>query len=460
MLMIYDSLRGEKREFVPVTPGEIKIYSCGNTVYDYCHIGHARSEIVFDVIVKYLRSVGWKVTFVRNITDIDDKIIARANENQETCDELTNRMIAIMHEDEKALGLDSPDVEPRATQYIPQIIALIEKLIANGNAYVADNGDVYFEVRQFEQYGKLSHRDVDQLCVGARIQMGEQKKDPLDFVLWKSSKPGEPTWDSPWGAGRPGWHIECSAMSTDILGQPFDIHGGGMDLKFPHHENEIAQSEAACGHGFANTWMHVGLLNVNGEKMSKSLNNFFTIRDVLAEYHPELVRYFMVTAHYRSPVNFSKENLSQCQHALMRLYTALRDVPEVPADAGAFAQSFHEAMQDDFNTSEALAVLFEMAKQINRLKKQGELQQAGALASALKAFGFVLGILQQDPNHFLQGDSNQDASKIEALIAARNQAREDKNWQQADQIRDQLAAMNIEIEDGPQGTRWRRAQEL
>src|SRR3990167_4256917 len=386
-MLIYDSLTATKREFEPIIPGKVTIYVCGQTTYDYCHIGHARSMILFDMIVRYLRSQGYQVTYVRNITDVDDKIIKRATENHESCDVLTKRYIDIMHEDEKALGLFPVDHEPRATQFISQMISLIQTLVDEKTAYIAGNGDVCFSIRQCKDYGKLSKRDIEKLIAGARIDIGEGKKDPLDFVLWKLSKPNEPQWDSPWGKGRPGWHIECSAMVKALLGQPIDIHGGGMDLKFPHHENEIAQSECAYHETFANTWMHVGLLNINGEKMSKSLNNFFTIRDVLKEYPAEVIRYFMLSSHYRSPVDFSKENLHQCRQALMRLYTALRDLPEVVSDAGEFSPLFHAAMQDDFNTSEALAVLFEMAKKINRLREQKEFAQAATLESALKKLG-------------------------------------------------------------------------
>ena len=333
-MQIYNSLTKQKTEFTPIKPNHVSLYVCGITVYDYCHIGHARSMIIFDVAVRYLRSRGFTVNYVRNITDIDDKIINRANENQEAWDALTERFIDAMHEDERALNILPPDHEPRATNYIPQIIVLIEKIIEQGYAYVAKNGDVYFDVRKFKEYGKLSHRDIEQLEVGARVGLGDEKRDSLDFVLWKMAKPDEPTWDSPWGKGRPGWHIECSAMSTDLLGQPFDIHGGGMDLKFPHHENEIAQSEAANTCCFANRWMHVGLLQVSGEKMSKSLGNFFTIREVLDEQDVELVRYFMISGHYRSPVNYSEENLSQLRSGLDRLYLAMRGLPNSSQEGG------------------------------------------------------------------------------------------------------------------------------
>ena len=457
MLQIYDSLTKQKREFVPVKSGHVRIYVCGITVYDHCHIGHARSIILFDVIIRYLRSRGWRVDYVRNITDIDDKIINRANKNRESCDALTERFIEAMRKDEKALGVLKPDHEPRATEYIPKITALIETIIEKGYGYVADNGDVYFDVRKFKPYGKLSHRDIEQLQAGARVEIGESKRDPLDFVLWKLAKPGEPTWDSPWGPGRPGWHIECSAMSTALLSQPFDIHGGGMDLKFPHHENEIAQSEAASDNGFANTWMHIGLLQVGSEKMSKSLGNFFTIQEVLEEHDPELVRYFMISGHYRSPVNYSEENLSQLQNGLERLYLALRDLPDAEETETEFEARFNEAMDDDFNTPVAMSVLFEMAHEIQRLREQGDLQVAAKLGKTLVRLGNVFGILQKNPSQFFQGDiASQEIEKINSLIKERDQARADKNWQRADEIRDELMTMKVVIEDSSEGTTWRR----
>ncbi len=457
-LKIYNSLSNEKEIFKPLIPGRISIYVCGITVYDYCHIGHARSLIVFDVIVRYLRARGFAVKYVRNITDVDDKIIQRAAENKEACEQLTERFITAMHEDEKALGILPPDVEPRATGHIAQIIELIQQLIAGGFAYVADNKDVCFSVRDFKDYGKLSRRDVEKLISGARVSIGEQKRDPLDFVLWKISKPGEPTWDSPWGAGRPGWHIECSAMSTEILGQPFDIHGGGMDLKFPHHENEIAQSEAANGKTFANTWMHAGLLLVNKEKMSKSLGNFFTIREVLEQQDPEIIRYFMISAHYRSPVNYSAETLAQVRSSLERLYTAIRGLPEVEnARALPYEDAFSAAMDDDFNSPVALAVLFDMAHEVNRLKEQNQIQEASTIASVLKRLGGIFQILQENPEEFLRGDtSDQETASIESLISERNMARASKNFARADEIRKELLSMGIVIEDGSAGTTWRR----
>lgn len=462
MLVIYDTLSGEKRPFQPIKPNEVSLYACGMTVYDYCHIGHARSMIVFDMVVRYLKLRGYKVTFVRNITDIDDKIIKRANENNEASSELTERFIGYMHEDEKALKLNAPDHEPRATEYVGEIINFIQLLIEKDVAYVAENGDVCFEIAKFNGYGKLARRDLEKLKSGARVDIAEGKKDPLDFVLWKLAKPGEPQWDSPWGSGRPGWHIECSAMSSTLLGQPFDIHGGGMDLKFPHHENEIAQSEACFHKPFANTWMHVGLLNVNDEKMSKSLNNFFTIREVLEEYHPEVVRYFMMAAHYRSPVNFSKSNLQQASQSLVGLYTALRGLPlanvnQTISKENPYVARFYQAMDDDFNTAAALSVLFELAHEINRLKEAGHLDEAAQAGQFLKELGYVLGILQEVPDAFLQGDVAADfAASVEQLIAARNSARAEKNWTEADRIRNELQALGVVIEDGAAGTTWRR----
>ena len=454
MLKIYDNLTQQKREFKPIKAGHVSLYQCGQTVYDYCHIGHARGMIVFDMVTRFLRDQGYQVTFVRNITDIDDKIIRRANENDESCDTLTKRFIDIMHEDEQALGLTSVDQEPRATQYIAPIIKLIEQIIENGYAYVAENGDVCFEIRKKQDYGKLSHRDIDSLRSGARVDVADAKRDPLDFVLWKMSKPDEPSWDSPWGKGRPGWHIECSAMSTGILGQPFDIHGGGMDLKFPHHENEIAQSEAACGKGFANTWMHVGLLQINKEKMSKSLGNFLTIRETLEKHDVEVIRYFMLSAHYRSPVSYSEDVMQVAHQSLGRLYTAIRDLPEVPANENQYVQQFNDVMNDDFNSPQAFAVLFEMAREINRLRDANDMDAAAALAASLKKLSNTFGILQQDPQQFLQG-GDVDAEKVEALIVARNQARKNKDWPEADRIRDELTAMRVVIEDKDGRTRWK-----
>ncbi len=457
MLQIFDSVSKKKLEFKPIISGKVSIYVCGNTVYDYCHMGHARSMILFDVITRYLRATGWDVRYVRNITDVDDKIIKRAAENSESCDALTARFIAAQREDEINLGIAAPDHEPRATEFIEPMIVLIEQMIARGHAYAVENGDVYFDVRSFKDYGKLSHRNIDDLREGTRIEIGELKRDPLDFALWKSAKPGEPQWDSPWGPGRPGWHIECSAMSVGLLGQPFDIHGGGLDLKFPHHENEIAQSESVCDKGFAHYWMHVGLLQINKEKMSKSLGNFLTIRDALEQYPPEVIRYFMVSSHYRSPVNYSEENMTQMQEALKRLYTAIDGLTlDGMIQEYKFKSRFNTAMDDDFNTPEALAILFEMSREINRLKEAGMMAEAVNTAIELKELGGILGFLKQNPVEFLRGDRDSVfVSEIEALITQRNEARAQKNWARADEIRDQLLAKNIEILDNKEGTAWR-----
>jgi cysteinyl-tRNA synthetase len=458
-LHIYDSLAGEKRPFVPNKAGEVSLYVCGMTVYDYCHIGHARSLLAFDMIARYLRFSDYNVNFVRNITDIDDKIIRRAQELGEDWLALVDRFIAAMKEDEQALGIVSPDHEPRATQHIEQMQAIIQTLIDRDMAYVSEQGDVCFAVEKFDEYGKLSGRNIDQLQAGARIQDSRGKRNPLDFVLWKPVKPGEPAWDSPWGSGRPGWHIECSAMSKSLLGLPFDIHGGGMDLKFPHHENEIAQSEAADCCGFANYWVHSGLLNVDGEKMSKSLGNFLTIRDALQTYSAEQIRFFMFNSHYGSPVNFCKAQMDQSQASLIRLYTALRGLPEKSQDlASNLARPYHEqfcqAMDDDFNTPIAFSVLFQLAKEINKARDQGEQGLAARLGSVLKQLGAVMGVLQQCPEAFLQG-STADAEKIEQLIAERLEARSAKDWARADQIRDELQAMQVVLEDADGTTTWR-----
>ncbi len=457
MVKLYNSLTQQVEEFTPLQAGEIGLYVCGMTVYDYCHIGHARSLIVFDTIVRYLRYRGFKVNYVRNITDIDDKIIQRANENKETTEQLTERFIAAMHEDEKALGIDSPNHEPRATEFLPQIISLIEKIIAQGFGYVTDSGDVCFDIMKFKEYGKLSKRDVEKLISGARVSVNKDKKSPLDFVLWKLAKPGEPSWSSPWGEGRPGWHIECSAMSTTLLGQPFDIHGGGMDLKFPHHENEIAQSEAGCGCDFARYWMHSGLLNINGEKMSKSLGNFLTIRDALQQYPAEVIRYFMLSGHYRSPINYSTDSMAQMRAALTRLYTSLRGLSDAqPLVESVYKDRFIAAMDDDFNTPQAMAVLFDLSHEINRLrdKDQASAAEHGALLVELAA---ILGVGQLSAERFLQGDvSELDTAEIEDLIAQRNAARAVKDWALADQLRQQLADQGITIEDDATGTVWRR----
>ncbi|WJW74501.1 cysteine--tRNA ligase [Thiohalobacter sp. IOR34] len=459
MLQIYNSLTRKKEPFQPIEPGKVRMYVCGMTVYDYCHLGHARVLVVFDVIVRHLRDIGYEVTYVRNVTDIDDKIIRRANENHEPFEQLTSRFIEAMHEDAEALGVLPPDIEPRATAWMDDIIAMIQTLIDKGYAYAAGNGDVYYDVSRFEHYGQLSGERLEDLRAGARIEVDEAKQDPLDFVLWKAAKPGEPSWPSPWGEGRPGWHIECSAMSTRCLGESFDIHGGGMDLKFPHHENEIAQSEAACDCKFVNYWIHNGFIQVDEEKMSKSLGNFFTVREVLAHYQPEVVRFFILASHYRSPLNYSDENLDQARGALERLYTALRDAP---AEGGRVQEAalarFHERMNDDFNTPEAIALLFELARELNRAKAEDP-ATAADLAATLRRLGGVLGLLQAAPEAFLRGqpaEAGLDEAEIERLIEQRNAARARKDWAESDRIRDLLKAQGILLEDGPQGTSWRR----
>ena len=461
MLKIFNSQSRSKQEFIPIQPGKVGMYVCGMTVYDYCHLGHARVLVVFDVIVRHLRNLGYEVTYVRNITDIDDKIITRALENGESINELTERFIDAMREDADALAVLRPDFEPRATESMDDIIRMIETLVGNGHAYPAENGDVYYSVSAFETYGRLSGKKIEDLRSGARVDVDEAKKDPLDFVLWKAAKLGEPSWKSNWGDGRPGWHIECSAMSTECLGAHFDIHGGGMDLQFPHHENEIAQSEAATGHTFVNYWIHNGFVQVDEEKMSKSLGNFFTVREILARYKPEEVRYFIIASHYRKPLNYTDDNLDQARGALQRLYTALRDIT-ISGDAvdDGYASRFQEAMDDDFNTPEALAVLFELTRELNRSREQsGENQNL--LASTLRGLAGRLGILQEDPESYLRGSqSNLDTGasdvQIEELIQQREQARVDKQWARADEVREQLTGLGIELEDGAKGTQWRR----
>ena len=458
MLKIYNSLTRQKEEFKPIHPGKIGMYVCGVTIYDLCHIGHGRTFVGFDLVVRYLRYLGYQVNFVRNITDVDDKIIKRAAENNESCEALTERLIGEMHADFDALKLLRPDIEPRATLHIAEIIALVQQLLANGNAYVADNGDVLFSIDSYPEYGRLSGQDLEQLQAGARVSVEECKRNPMDFVLWKMSKPGEPTWESPWGPGRPGWHIECSAMNARHLGNHFDIHGGGSDLMFPHHENEIAQSCCAHHSAYVNTWMHTGMVMVDTVKMSKSLGNFFTIRDVLKVYDAETVRYFLMSGHYRSQLNYSDENLNQARAALERLYTALRGVEVVPAAGGEeYEARFRQAMDDDFNTPEAYSVLFELAREVNRLKGEGS-AQAAALAGRLRQLAGVLGLLTQDPEGFFQGSAGADdeVAEIEALIKARNDARAAKDWPAADAARNRLNELGIVLEDGPQGTSWRR----
>ena len=458
MLKIFNTLTREKEIFKPICENHVGMYVCGVTVYDLCHIGHGRTFVSFDVIARYLRYLGYNLTYVRNITDVDDKIIKRALENKETCDELVNRMVIEMHKDFDALNVLRPDFEPRATHHIPEIIDIVEQLIKRGHAYVADNGDVMFDVESFKEYGKLSRQDLEQLQAGARIEINEIKKNPMDFVLWKMSKPDEPSWPSPWGAGRPGWHIECSAMNGKWLGNHFDIHGGGSDLMFPHHENEIAQSCCAHDGKYVNYWIHSGMIMVNKEKMSKSLGNFFTIRDVLSHYHAETVRYFLLTAHYRSQLNYSEENLNLAQQALERLYTALRgtDKNALPFGGENFVASFREAMDDDFNTPNALSVLFEMARELNKLKTE-DATKANGLAARLCQLGNILGLLESDPETFLQAGSNDvEIIQIEALIKQRNEARAVKDWATADAARNALSAMGIVLEDGANGTTWRK----
>jgi cysteinyl-tRNA synthetase len=506
MLKIYNTLARAKQEFIPIEPGKARMYVCGMTVYDYCHLGHARVLVVFDMIQRWLRAEGLDVTYVRNITDIDDKIIKRAAENHEAIDILTGRFIAAMDEDAARLGVEKPDHEPRATQYVPGMIAMISQLIANQLAYVAANGDVCYAVHNFPGYGKLSGKSLDDLRAGERVDVAAGKRDPLDFVLWKSAKPGEPQWDSPWGPGRPGWHIECSVMSDALLGEHFDIHGGGADLQFPHHENEIAQSEGAHGHQHVNYWIHNGFVRVDNEKMSKSLGNFFTIREVLQKYDPEVVRFFILRAHYRSPLNYSDQHLDDAKGALTRLYTALNNVTlpslrqaqctatTLPAFGSAsfgsaqatatattlrqrttslpersrrqqdeeidwsdsFAAAFKHAMEDDFNTPEAVAVLFELANEVNRSNDPQR-------AALLRALGGTLGLLQREPEQFLQGGLGGESGagltpqQIEEQIAARAEARKARNFAESDRIRDDLLQAGIVLEDKPGGeTLWRR----
>lgn len=459
MLTIYNSLTRQKEVFQPLQANKIGIYVCGITVYDYCHLGHARSLVCFDVITRFLRAEGYKVNYVRNITDIDDKIIKRAQDNNETYEQLAARFIDAMHADERALNILPPDFEPRATDHIPQVIDLIERLLEKEMAYIGYNGNIYYNVEKFVDYGKLARKDLNGQEAGARVEVATAKRNPLDFVLWKPAKPGEPSWQSPWGKGRPGWHIECSAMSMHCLGETFDIHGGGYDLQFPHHENEIAQSEGATQKCFAKVWMHVGFLQINREKMSKSLGNFFTIRDVLKKYHPETIRYFLLSSQYRSQLNYSEANLNSAQAALERLYQTLKGIPftetEVATEnptATSYELRFKAAMNDDFNTPEALSILFEIAHEINRVP-----EKASSLAKSLRCLGHLLGILEQSPEAFLQaGTSDAETATIEQLIIERKQARAEKNWQRADEIRQQLQAMQVELEDTASGTTWRR----
>ena len=455
MLRIHNSLSRTKQDFVPIHPGEVRMYVCGMTVYDFCHVGHARVMVVFDTVVRWLRAQGYRVSYVRNITDIDDKIIERAARNGETIEQLTGRFISAMHEDADALGVMRPDHEPRATRSIEGMIGLIARLMEHGLAYRAPSGDVFYAVRNFPGYGRLSGKSLEDLRAGERVEVDTNKRDALDFVLWKAAKPGEPQWDSPWGPGRPGWHIECSAMSEELLGAHFDIHGGGQDLQFPHHENEIAQSEGAHGHTFVNYWMHNGFVRVDNEKMSKSLGNFFTVREVLARYDPEVVRFFIVRAHYRSPLNYSDQHLEDARAALSRLYTALRNVPPVAVQIAwddPFAARFREAMDDDFNTPEACAVLFDLANEVNRSRSPERAGQLRALAA-------LLGLLGREPAAFLQGGAaatGLDDAAIEARIAARAAAKKSRDFATADRIRTELAEAGIVLEDSAAGTTWRR----
>jgi len=460
MLEIYNSITRRKEEFKPLRPPEVRMYVCGLTVYDHMHIGHARMLVAFDTVARWLRASGYKLTYVRNITDIDDKIIKRAAENGESVQALTERMIREVQEDERALNVLPPDQEPRATGCIEGMVAMIAALVEKGHAYQGADGDVFYSVTSFKDYGKLSGKRLEDLRAGERVEVDEAKRDPLDFVLWKSAKPGEPSWPSPWGPGRPGWHIECSAMATAALGNTFDIHGGGMDLKFPHHENEIAQSEGATGEHFANVWMHNGFVNVDDEKMSKSLGNFFTVRDVLKVYPAEVIRYFILGSHYRSPLNYSDQQLDQARTGLGRLYIALRNMPSGNAPKEhSFRTRFVAAMDDDFNTPVAVSVLFDLAREVNTLKDTKP-AEAARLAALLKELGGLLGILESDPEVYLQsGVTQQDgisAAEVEQLIAARKAARVAKDWKEADRLRAELDAAGIVIEDGAGGTTWRR----
>ncbi|WP_026879165.1 cysteine--tRNA ligase [Ignatzschineria larvae DSM 13226] len=452
MIQLYNSLTRQKETFVPLEENHIKMYVCGMTVYDYCHIGHARSLVAFDMINRYFRHKGYQVKFVRNITDIDDKIIARAQERGITIQDLTSEFIDKMHEDCEALNILSPDSEPRATAHVEGMITMISKLMDKGLAYRADNGDVYYRVRAFKEYGKLSNQSIDELRAGERVAVDQFKEDPVDFVLWKHAKEGEPAWDSPFGPGRPGWHIECSVMSEEELGIHFDIHGGGMDLKFPHHECEIAQSEGCHDEKMANYWMHNGFINIDNEKMSKSLGNFFTIREILEVYPAEVLRFFILSTHYRSHINYSNETITQAGNGLRRLYTALSHAPEeVPMlpESHPLLDKFYAAMDDDFNSALAISILYEAATAYNKT-------QDAIYYTILKELGAVLGLLQQDPKQFLQGDTENLTIDIDAMIAARNQARAEKNWAESDRIRDELAALGIALEDKNGQTTWRK----
>jgi len=454
-LRFYNSLTNQKEDFIPIREGEVSMYVCGMTVYDSCHLGHARAMIAFDILVRYLKNQGYKVKFVRNITDVDDKIIERAIKNNESIGELTQRTIASMQEDFSQLGLLLPNTEPRATDYIPGMIEMIEGLIQKGHAYHSPGGDVFFAVRTFPEYGKLSNKNIDDLNPGARIAEDDSKKDPLDFVLWKSAKEGEPSWDSPWGQGRPGWHIECSVMSFENLGEHFDIHGGGPDLLFPHHENEIAQSECASGNKFANYWLHSGLLKINGEKMSKSLGNFAMLKDLFISYHPEVIRYYLVSSHYRSSLNFDQESLNQARSALTRLYQALTSMEgegnELDQD---MINQFSFVMNDDLNTPEALSLLFQLAKSINNAPDPKQKMKYGA---TLKKLSGVLGLLQDEPKNFFQFGATLSDEEIGQQIALRNAARDERDFQTADKIRDSLIEQGIILDDSSDGTTWKKS---
>ena len=454
-IKFYNSLTNQKEDFVPICEGEVGIYVCGMTVYDSCHLGHARAMMAFDILVRYLRYQNYKVNFIRNITDIDDKIIERANENKETIDALTDRTIASMQEDFSKLGLEIPKNEPRATDHIEGMIRMISTLIDKGHAYQSEGGDVFFAVRTFPEYGKLSNKNIDDLNPGSRIKEDGSKKDPLDFVLWKSAKPNEPSWDSPWGLGRPGWHIECSVMSLENLGKHFDIHGGGPDLLFPHHENEIAQSECASEDKFANYWMHSGLLKIDGEKMSKSLGNFAMLKDLFASYHPEVIRYYLISSHYRSSLNFDSDSLDQARSALTRLYQALSLASSEESNLhNDSVKEFKDSMNDDLNTPEALSILFGLAKLINNSQ---DTQDQNMYASTMRELGKVLGLLNDSSETFLQYGANLADEEINQKIEERNQARDNKDFQKADEIRDELATQGILLHDSSDGTSWKKS---
>ncbi|AEP29590.1 cysteine--tRNA ligase [Brumicola nitratireducens] len=461
MLQIYNTLTRKKEPFTPLVENKVGLYVCGITVYDLCHMGHARTYLSFDIMVRYLRHAGYDVNYVRNITDVDDKIIQRAIANNETPDELTKRTIAMMHEDFASINLTEPDIEPRVTEHMDEIVDVIQRLIEKKHAYQAPSGDVLFDVSSYEQYGRLSKQDLSQLNAGARVETSSDKDDPLDFVLWKSAKPDEPSWASPWGNGRPGWHIECSAMNHKHLGEHFDIHGGGSDLMFPHHENEIAQSCCAFDTPYVNTWMHAGMVQVDDVKMSKSLGNFFTLRDVLKVHDPETLRFFLMSAHYRSQLSYSQDSISQAKAGLERLYTSLRDItPNMGVDLaqGGYLARFEAAMNDDFNMPVAFSVLFDVAKDLN---KASDPAVANDLAGILKKLGAILGILQMAPSDYLQGNLGGEegddlAAKVEALIEQRNTARANKDWPMADAARDGLNEIGVVLEDGPSGTTWRK----